>query len=46
MPYKFIRQGKKVKIVKKDTGQVVATASSLQNAKGYAYHATQGEKKV
>ena len=44
MPYTFKKSGKKVKIIKKATGQVVATASSLQNAKGYAYHATHNEK--
>lgn len=45
MPYTFKRKGKKVKVIKKDTGQVVATSNSLQGAKGYAWHATQGEKK-
>ena len=39
MPYRFVQNGKKVKIVKKSTGKVVATASSLANAKGYAWHA-------
>jgi len=39
MPYNFIKSGKKVKIVKKATGKVVAIAKSMANARGYAWHA-------
>jgi hypothetical protein len=39
MPYTFKKAGKKVKVIKKATGEVVANAKSMSGAKGYAWHA-------
>ena len=45
MPYNFKQAGKKVKIIKKATGKVVAEAKNMANAKGFAFHASKGDKK-
>lgn len=44
MPYTFKKQGKKVKVVKKGSGKVVATAKDMKGAKGYVFHASKSDK--
>lgn len=44
IPYLFKKQGKKVKVVKKGSGKVVATAKDMKGAKGYAFHASKSDK--
>lgn len=45
MPYSIKKSGKEYKVVKKDTGQVVASSETLEGAKGYIYHASKGDQK-